>query len=662
LCNFACRIVEEVVRDDGAEQSHLFAIEGVHADSRPLPRVEVVAEQFAALNWPVAAWGVRAVVYAGQGTKDHLRVAVQVLSGDPPRRSVYTHTGWREINGAWHYLHAGGAIGPNGEVGGVEVALPNPLALYQLPMPPAGDELKRAVRASLDLAGLGPDRLTLPGLAAVYRAALGFADFGVFLVGATQVFKSEFAALLQQHYGAGMVRTKLPANWASTGNALERLQFHAKDALLVVDDFCPAGSGHDVQRFHKEADRVFRGQGNAAGRGRMRSDGSLASPRPPRGLTLATGEDLPRGQSLRSRLLVLEVGQGDLDAGRLSACQEDAAAGLYAAVMAGYVRWLALRYGDRHRRLPQEVMELRREAAGVTDFARTPAIVAELGAGWRHFLDFAAAVGAVTPAERDELWRRGWAAFRRSGAAQAQHIAACEPAEAFLRLLGAALAGGLAHVADPDGKAPEQPECWGWRPDEFAAGGGDTTRLTPQGTRVGWLCDGELYLNPDNSFAAVQRLAQQQNESFAITAQTLRKRLKEKGKLAATDEKRSVLTVRKSLQGARRDVLHLVPGAHPSLPETRPTRPGAENHAKKGVISRSGPPGDPTAEPDQPDTGPDHDREPWSGDWSGSPDANGQPDHGPGCGDREIDGSGRVGQVSSGGGVADAEVWQEGVV
>ena len=50
------------------------------------------------------------------------------------------------------------------------------------------------------------------------------------------------------------------------------LQFAAKDVLLVIDDFAPCGGPSDVLCAHREADRVLRGQGNRAGRGRMRSD------------------------------------------------------------------------------------------------------------------------------------------------------------------------------------------------------------------------------------------------------------------------------------------------------------------------------------------------------------------------------------------------------
>src|SRR5262249_19787874 len=112
LCNFSARIVEEVIHDDGAEQTRYLALQGTLADGTPLPGTEIPAADFASMNWTLSAWGTRAVVYAGMGTKDHLRVALQLLSGEVPRRTVFRHIGWRQIEDTWVYLHAGGAIGP----------------------------------------------------------------------------------------------------------------------------------------------------------------------------------------------------------------------------------------------------------------------------------------------------------------------------------------------------------------------------------------------------------------------------------------------------------------------------------------------------------------------------------------------------------------------
>src|SRR5262249_42318675 len=156
----------------------------------------------------------------------------------------------------------GGAIGPDGMPSEIPVSLPEPLAGFRLPAPPparidAGGELWTSARkdtlllgdagrASLGLLKLGPDRITFPVLAAVYGAAMGDTDFGLHVSGPTGSYKSELAALAQQHFGAEMDARHLPASWSSTGNALEALAFTAKDALLVVDDFAPQGSSADV--------------------------------------------------------------------------------------------------------------------------------------------------------------------------------------------------------------------------------------------------------------------------------------------------------------------------------------------------------------------------------------------------------------------------------
>jgi len=119
-----------------------------------------------------------------------------------------------------------------------------------------------------------------PVTGCVLPAVIGGADFAIHVAGETGSFKSELAALHQQHFGAGMDRVHLPGAWSSTGNSIEALAFHAKDALLVIDDFAPHGNSTDVARYHAAADRVFRAAGNQAGRGRLDSTANLREPKP----------------------------------------------------------------------------------------------------------------------------------------------------------------------------------------------------------------------------------------------------------------------------------------------------------------------------------------------------------------------------------------------
>ena len=99
------------------------------------------------------------------------------------------------------------------------------------------------------------------GLLTHALSVLGSGDCSIHLSGQTGTGKTEYAALAEQHFGPGLNARNLPASWSSTANALEGLAFYAKDALLVVDDFAPAGSQYDIGRFHRDADRLIRAPG-----------------------------------------------------------------------------------------------------------------------------------------------------------------------------------------------------------------------------------------------------------------------------------------------------------------------------------------------------------------------------------------------------------------
>ena len=71
---------------------------------------------------------------------------------------------------------------------------------------------------------------------------------------------------------------------------------------------------------------------------------ALVRQRDSRALILSTGEEIPRGQSVRARLLILEISKGHIESARLAECQRHACSGLYAQAVGGFVQWLAGRY------------------------------------------------------------------------------------------------------------------------------------------------------------------------------------------------------------------------------------------------------------------------------------------------------------------------------
>ena len=549
LCNFSARIVSQNERDDGVEKNLTLVLEGT-LYGQPLPPAEVTAAQFGAMNWPVERWGTQAVVYAGMGAKDHLRTALQLFSGNVPRQTTYTHLGWRKVGDQHVYLHAGGTIAPVAPNAPqtIQVDAPESLRGYILPDPPGGDALKKAVRASLKTLDLAPDRITVPLLAAIYRAPLGNVDFALHLAGSTGAGKSELSAVTQQHYGPGLDSRNLPGSWSSTANALEGLAFSAKDALVVVDDFAPEGSSIDIQRYHATAARLFRAQGNGAGRGRMRADGTLRPDKPPRGLILSTGEDIPKGHSIRARTVILELEPGDLDWRLLTEAQSEAANGIYASALSSFIRWIAADYENRTAAFVFNHAK-HRNALRIGGHRRTLDAGAQLLAALESLLSFAVDVGALNESERGELWQRFEVGIIAALEPQAALQSQADPVARFSELLTGIFSSQRAHLEDA-ARGGYPGDGWGWKTEPFQTQYGTDAKTVAKGARLGWIDSDVLYLEPGSLYAALQSFAREQGEAFPLTERTLLKRLSERGLIQAADAGRA--TLKKSFPEAGR--------------------------------------------------------------------------------------------------------------
>lgn len=572
LTNFNAHIKAEVIRDDGAEVTRHFEIEASLGHRKSI--FTVMSPQFNNMNWATEHLGASAVIYAGSTIKDHARVAIQLQSGTPEERRVYTHTGWRKNGNEWLYLHGRGGIGKAGNVAGVKVDLSCPLDIFELPDPPDGKALDESIKASLGLLEVAPEHVSVPLLAALYRSVLGPSEFSVHVTGSSGAGKSELVAVLQQHFGSRFTAKRLPGSWGSTGNSLELLTFIAKDTLLAVDDFAPAGSQQDVQRMHRDADRLFRAQGNRSGRQRARPDGSLRPVKGPRGLVVSTGEDMPRTYSVRARIYIVDVAPQDVNWECLSAVQKLAADGSLAQAMSGYIRWLAGRYETVQHEMPRELVRLREQATTSGGHKRTPDIVANLAYGFSTFIAFAVESGAVTADQGNALQDRMWKALGKVSEAQCEHHATAEPAQRFIELLRTALVSGQAHVAFEEGGNPADYTSWGWRERvSFLNDDKRTSEIVPQGTLVGWTNGIDLYIEIGATYKAIQSIAAATGDTISIGTKTLTKRLHERGMLASTDEARGRLTVRKTLQGSRRDVLHLKAAAVVDVVQSATAKP-----------------------------------------------------------------------------------------
>ncbi|MEZ5991479.1 MAG: hypothetical protein R3E76_03920 [Planctomycetota bacterium] len=543
ITNFVARVVRDVVVDDGAETHRHFEI---HASKNGANfSFRVPSSQLGNVHrWAPEHLGAQAVVFPGYNAEAHAKTAIQILSKGIEHHRVFQHTGWTKMGGKLVYLHAGGGIGPNGPVSGVEVSLPGVLKKLVLPAPPVGAELRDAIRASMALRNVTRTYIGWILMMLPYRAALGRCDATPYLDGPTGAGKSELAALVMQHFGAQLDRNALPANWNDTANAIGAVAFYAKDALIVIDDFVPKGNFVSRNELERKADTVLRAQGNSQGRGRANTDGSLREERPPRGTGLSTGEDAPQGESIRARLAIMTLSgklgdaTADVLAAVLTSLQAAAREGLLAASLAGYVQWLAA--GARLEEMRSRIAELKRHWR--TRFkgahSRTPDTLAELELGLVALLEFAGSFDAISVEESVALREAGRRALWSLGLAQQAYLVSADPAAVFVSLLSGALASGRCHLRCARTLlAPAiDAEAWGW----MRQGVGPI----PKGDLIGWLAGKEVYLEPNEAIRLAMKLAANTGDTLDVSKRSLGRILKQRDYLTRTDKGRTDAKVR----------------------------------------------------------------------------------------------------------------------
>lgn len=109
LCNFTASIVDETVRDDGAESRVMLGITGKLASGKPLRRIEVAGESFARLDWIVPNWGSDAIVWPNESRA--VPAAIQALSGKKQRaRSSVTRAGEKSAGVGFTCMPAGQSV------------------------------------------------------------------------------------------------------------------------------------------------------------------------------------------------------------------------------------------------------------------------------------------------------------------------------------------------------------------------------------------------------------------------------------------------------------------------------------------------------------------------------------------------------------------------
>lgn len=531
LANASFLIRELIEHDNGSgDIFREYMVKCRLADGRDLPHCAVPTAEFGSMKW-IAANFPQVIVGAGRNTHDQLREAIQHHSGDIPRRTVYEHTGWREIDGQWCYLTTSGALGlPEGS-SKVEVDMragrpETNMNRYDLPLRP--ERVNEAILASLSFWNLTGHTVTVPQWAATYLAPLTPflpADFALWPHGKSGSFKSVLAALALAHFGDWTGRDGkdyLPSNFLSTANNILMNAFMAKDTLLVIDDFAPGNTIRETRERDEVASRLLRSLGNRAARGRMKDGRRFQADFPPRCLALITAEDVPGGQSILARAIGIRVytaPQGTPERmaieERLHQAQETDSL-LYRHAMAGYILWIKRHRDELDKQLPTIAGDHRKKFAA-RGHARLATAFGKLMAGIDTALFFFQDAGAITASQADERRAVAFDAMREVMSEHSGQIESLDPCLIFVETLREELDAGT----------------WYLQPYDPAALAGNSTEPARTSTaynavQVGWYDDHYIYLL-SKTVNEVRNAYARGGAPFPVGRNTLYTRLEEKG-------------------------------------------------------------------------------------------------------------------------------------
>jgi hypothetical protein len=306
------------------------------------------------------------------------------------------------------------------------------------------------------------------------------------------------------HFGATFSYNALSMSWNSTVNSIESFLYKVKDALAPVDNFIPGDKDGQAK-----VNRIVQQIGDRASRGRLTKNSDSMPSRPPRGLMLATGEDVPVGSSDSTvgRLVIARVRRADRLLPKIieaSKHTED-----YGLAMRSYLEWIATDYETRtatvrgHRE--QMTGTFSRAVDGHAVHPRTARSIATLGAGLMSFLRFAREVAAITPEEHENLREIADRAFVHLAREQAAFRENSTPIQKYVSTLKAMLLQGRVTLAE--------------RGTDLDAEKG-----------IGWMGDDKyIFLEPDLAWRAIEEFFSTSHQKWTFSKTGMHQSLVEAG-------------------------------------------------------------------------------------------------------------------------------------
>ncbi|MBR5221248.1 MAG: DUF927 domain-containing protein, partial [Clostridia bacterium] len=510
LCNFSPRIVSEITVDDGTEQTRRYLVSGTDENGQTLPEVEVAASELEKMEWMLNHWDASLDIEVVSQAEKHIRHAMKSTARFAAKKSVFTHTGWKHINGAWEYLMPGGKH---------DVRLHGKQESYFLADGNADfkilTELLNGDCLPMEIAYICLALVFLSPLNEFLRQVGHEPKFILTLLGRTGSMKSTVAALMLSFFGS-FSATDLPMSFRDTANSIIHNAYALKDVLTCVDDYHPC-SRRESENMKAIMQTLARSYGDRAARNRMSPEIKLREARPPQGNVIVTAEFAPDiGESGTARLFCIEMKPGKLELSKLTELQKSSAQGELTHIMSAYIAWLKQTHLCNTESFLHDLNETYQQARTewrnrlneyhIIFHDRIPDTLTCLQIGFNMMVSFLHTVGMLTDKEVVDIKAVCNAILLMHAARQSDAVEDDRPTHIFVRKFLALIECGHAVVVPLTNASGILPtNCFGYEDEEF------------------------YYLFFDAAQRAVKKFCDDQGEDFTVSTKALGKALADEG-------------------------------------------------------------------------------------------------------------------------------------
>jgi hypothetical protein len=313
--------------------------------------------------------------------------------------------------------------------------------------------------------------------------------------------------------------------WTSTHNYIQRLGWHLKDTIMLLDDF---------KRAHIKPEKVtqlVQNYGDGTGKGRLNSYSEVRATYPIRGVLISSGEDQPEGEaSTMARILSIDLQKGVVDLEKLTRLQTTDAPYLHILTI-DWLQWLVQHEsGAGHRELHQStraaILAKLREVQHATNPGRVASNVAALYVAWSVFCRFLLERRYWTQEQVDAQLMQVKTVLYKLAQQQLELTTHERASNLFIEAVQSLLASGKAVLFDSE----------------------RTISAEPGQTVIGMRDRESIYLIAETTYNEVSKATRATGGQVGYTKHALGKMLQQDGVLL-TDENPTALVVRRRVNG-----------------------------------------------------------------------------------------------------------------